>query len=206
MKKILISQNIKINQYGELIHIIEDNWYKYLSRKKVILIPVFDEKKIADVFKYAKPDGVIFSGGNSLSKFHKNKENNIRDKFEKKLLIETFRRNIPVLGVCRGFQFIADYFGAKIKKTENHIKPNHRIVLSDDIFLNQIINVNSYHNYSIKNLDRKFEIIGKHSDGSIEIARFKKKKVFCTMFHPERKNQSQKIIDKLIKKNFLDKI
>ena len=73
----------KINQYGELIHIIEDNWYKYLSRKKVILIPVFDEKKIADVFKYAKPDGVIFSGGNSLSKFHKNKENNIRDKFEK---------------------------------------------------------------------------------------------------------------------------
>ena len=28
-------------------------------------------------------DGVIFSGGNSLNKFHKNKENNIRDKFEK---------------------------------------------------------------------------------------------------------------------------
>ena len=35
MKKILISQNIKINQYGDLIHIIEDNWYKYLSRKKL---------------------------------------------------------------------------------------------------------------------------------------------------------------------------
>ena len=56
--------------------------------------------------------------------FIENKENNIRDKFEKRLLIENFRSNIPVLGVCRGVQFIADYFGAKIKKTENHVEYN----------------------------------------------------------------------------------
>ena len=50
------------------------------------------------------------------------------------------------------------------------------------------------------------EIIAKHKDGSIEIAELKNKNLFCTMFHPERKNKSQKIVDKLIEKNFLNKL
>ena len=65
--------------------------------------------------------------------------------------------------------------------------------MSDDVFLNQIINVNSYHNYSIKNLDRKFEIIGKHPDGSIEIARFKKRKYFAQCFIQKEKINLKKL-------------
>ena len=60
------------------------------------------------------------------------------------------------------------------------------------------IGSNSYHKYGFLELNEKFEIIGRTSDKSIEIAILKNKKILCTMFHPERHNKSQKLINKLI--------
>ena len=54
----------------------------------------------------------------------------------------------------------------------------------------------------ISSLNENFKCIGKSKDNSIEIAILKQKKVLCLMFHPERKNKSQKSINKLIT-NFL---
>ena len=43
------------------------------------------------------------------------------------------------------------------------------------------------------------EILAYGDDNSIEIAKYSNK-LFCLMFHPERKNFSQKIIDQYFKK------
>ena len=59
--------------------------------------------------------------------------------------------------------------------------------------------VNSYHNFTIKFLPKIFKIIAKHQDNSIEIASYKKK-IYCLMFHPERKNNSQTKINEYFKK------
>ena len=115
MKKILISQNIKIDNHGQLTHIIENSWYNYFSKKKIILVPVFTEKNISSFINELKPDGLILSGGNSLSKFEYNRKNKIRDEIDTKLFNECLKIKIPILAVCRGFQFIANIFGGKIE-------------------------------------------------------------------------------------------
>ena len=62
--------------------------------------------------------------------------------------------------------------------------------------------VNSFHNYCLKRVSNKFDIISSHADKSIEIAELKDEKVLCIMFHPERSNTSQKRIDNYITKFF----
>ena len=37
-------------------------------------------------------------------------------------------RNIPLFGVCRGMQIIANYFGANFKKVDTEVATRHKIV------------------------------------------------------------------------------
>ena len=53
------------------------------------------------------------------------------------------------------------------------------------------LNVNSFHNYGIEKINKKFKIISKSNDGLIEIAEHNNKKILCMMFHPERSCGSQ---------------
>ena len=39
-----------------------------------------------------------------------------------KLLIKYSIKKIPLLGVCRGMQFINHYYGGKLIKVKNHMK------------------------------------------------------------------------------------
>ena len=54
----------------------------------------------------------------------------------------------------------------------------------------------------IKNLPKTFFFVEKCKDKTIEIAYSKKLKILNLMFHPERKNISQNIINKLIFSHF----
>ena len=61
------------------------------------------------------------------------------------------------------------------------------------------INATCYHNYAIKKLSKKFTIIGKTKDKSIEIALNEKDKILGLMFHPERNNISNGLISRSLK-------
>ena len=110
-------------------------------------------------------------------------------------------RSIPILAICRGFQFVNDFFGGSLKNVQNHIKTNHDIIFQKK-FLSfrkkKILNINSYHNYKIKNLANNFQNIAETNDSSIEIAYAKQERILGLMFHPERKNFSQPSINKLV--------
>ena len=66
----------------------------------------------------------------------------------------------------------------------------------------KVLKVNSYHNYSVNQLPKFFDLITRSSDNSIEIAKSTKYKILSFMFHPERKNISQKQINKLVFSHF----
>ena len=197
MKKILITQKIFKDKYQQFAYSLEMHWYDYFLNKNIILIPIADSENFEKKFNQIKPDSVILSGGGDISKKKGTKENILRDKFEKKLIKLSIKKNIPILAVCRGFQLIADLYKEKLIKIKGHAGTNHLIKVNID---NQVenIDVNSYHNYGIKKLPKHFSALGKHSDGSIEIAKSSKYNILCTMFHPERKNKSQLFVNKLI--------
>ena len=55
-------------------------------------------------------DGVIFSGGNNLHIHNNNGQTSLnRDDTEKKLLDYCIAHKLPVIGICRGLQFIVNY-------------------------------------------------------------------------------------------------
>ena len=135
----------------------------------------------------------------------KKKINFQRDNFEKKIISKFQKKNKPILLVCRGFQLIANNYGSKIIKINNHVNTMHKVYLSKNNFFKKKLNLetNSFHNYGLRKIGKEFEVLGTSKDGSIELAKVKKYKTYCTMFHPERYNKKQNLIDKIIKKIFL---
>jgi gamma-glutamyl-gamma-aminobutyrate hydrolase PuuD len=193
MKLGLISQKIYNDKYNQINFALENNWINFFKKKKIKLIPIFsNELDLNYYFKFLNVDFLIITGG-SNNIYSNSKENILRQKIEKKLISLAIKKKIPILAVCYGFQLVAKINSGKIYKSKHKPDTNHNICVD-----NKNINVNSYHNYSVLKLSDDFKIIGKHKDNSIEIAYSKKKKLLCTMFHPERKNKSQQFINKLI--------
>ena len=201
MKNFLITQNLIKNK--TLQFSLEKNWFDYATKLNINLFPLgyktFNKKLIASI----KFEGVIFSGGNDLFKISRKKENYLRDNFEVKLLKYALANNKKIIGICRGFQFIANYFNNQIIKIDNHVKKKHKVnILNSTLINSKYLYTNSYHNYGFKSLNKNFEVIAISNDENIEIAINKKNKILCFMFHPERRNFSQYKIDKLLK-NFI---
>lgn len=179
---------------------IEKNWFDYCNKINIELI-MYD---YSDVDKVNNLDGVIFSGGNDLVSIEKNDENYFREKNEISLLKHSLKKRKKIIGVCKGFQLLNNYFNGSITKTKNHVRTMHKIDIYKNKFLyKNEMNVNSFHNYKILKLSKNLEEIAFTKDQSIEIALNYSKKILCLMFHPERKNKSQKNIDVLMK-NFIN--
>ena len=66
---------------------------------------------------------------------------------------KAIEQNIPILGICYGAQFIADYFNSSLKNRYNHVAKKHKIYFANE--KNENYFVNSFHNYGIEKLSHK---------------------------------------------------
>jgi len=200
----LISQRVIKNQYGELDALGED-YTKYFEKFGLDLIPVSNFKKSLSLYLNIPIERIILSGGNDIGESYK------RDKTEKGLLNLAIDKKIPVLGICRGMQFINTYFGGgliKNIKTEigtniNHVAATHSIKIIDDRvlrFLGDEINVNSYHNQGINsdNLSLLLKKFAWSNDGIIEGIYHPSLPIAGIQWHPERKSFNDQLNEKLI--------
>ena len=193
MKKIIcVTPKISFTEYKNERIELEYNWINYL-KKMNYQVMTLNETNIS-YFKKFKPSCIIISGGGDIFDISKKKINLKRDTFEINLF-KFFYKKIPIICVCRGAQLIGSkIYKSKLYKVNNHIRTNH------DIFNKKIkLNVNSYHKYSFKILDKSFNEVFYHKDKSIELAISSKNKVMLSMFHPERPNEDQNKINKIIK-------
>ena len=158
------------------------------------------------LFKKENIGLVLLSGGNDLLKFKKDIGTNTykkRDELELNIIKYSIENSIPILSICRGFQFIANYFGANIEKIDGHVQAKHIINIenSNDNFL-----VNSFHSYGLKynNLPKQIKPLAINKfDNTVEAFTTKIPfKSLNLMWHPERKNGA-KIKTLVIIKKFL---
>ena len=200
MKNILISQSIKNNSNNELVYGVEKSWYDFFNNPKVNLITLDSNKKIRE----KKISAIVLhgGGGNDLPKFVNTKENILRKKNDLNIFKYALRKKIPVLGVCYGFQLIAEFYNSRLIKIDNHVKKVHKLVFKNKKKKVIKIDVNSYHNYAVLNLPNFFNEITRCKDESIEYAKSDKKNLMCMMFHPERKNSNKFFLKKLIFNHF----
>ncbi len=136
------------------------------------------------------PIGVIISGGGDIGSCKS------RDETEYILLKHSIDKGIPVLGICRGMQLIATYFGGQLCLASGHVAKRHMIH-------GQInMEVNSYHNYAIKYCPSEFEVTSNSMDGQIESIRHRTFKIEGWMWHPERETINYDLMILMIKNFF----
>ena len=203
MKTLVLSPKISIDKHKKINFQIDQDLLNFLSHLKVKILPVVLKKNKLDLNSVKSADGLILAGGGDISTKQKTKVNQLRDSYEKKLFNYFKKKNKPILGICRGFQLIADLYKIKLFKVRGHVRKSHRLIVKKNKYiLCKNLTVNSFHNYSLRNLPKNFLNISSTNDGSIEIASHKSKKILCLMFHPERSMKSKNLILKSIKKFF----
>lgn len=198
MKKVLISQRLETNKYGQFVDSLEHPYIKYFSDRGYYVAPIPNTSSESLKRRVKDASLIVLSGGGDA---------NLNDKrgiIEKYLLKEGLKKQIPILGICRGLQFINLYFGGSIRKVDGHIG-NHEIMITElfDSEENEGI-VNSYHEHGVSSEDLAYNLrfFALTDDGVIEGVHHKHEKIIGVQWHPERKSADGKYysewIDRLI--------
>ncbi len=125
-----------------------------------------------------------------------------RDQFEMDVFNRAQKNQLPVLGICRGLQFINCLLGGTLKQDLGELNKTHKgspdkkhlVEIKPGSWLQQIAqtqmaDVNSSHHQAIDNLGKHLKVSGIASDGTIEaIERDVAHHPFimAVQWHPER--------------------
>ena len=176
-----ISQRLLLNEsYYELREALALEWGEFFRKNLSSFLPLPLSYEVD--FKLYAPHlkGVILSGGNDLNSLNPSELSFKRDAYETKIISYCFKKNLPLLGICRGAQMIAQHFNSTLKPCQNHIG-THQITTKKGKF-----EVNSFHNFCIENLGENLKALAFTKDQSIEAFRHKKKHIYGIMWHIER--------------------
>jgi len=159
-----------------------------------IILPVTSEDD--NIERYiGLVDAIILSGGHDMDPVHYGEElmpesempHRKRDYFDIKLIEYALKKDIPILGVCRGMQILNVYFKGSLYQDLKynkdiylkHIQDTlpgetvHRVsidkssVLSD--ILGDVVEVNSFHHQLVKDIGDGLKITGRAADGAVEL-------------------------------------
>ena len=150
-------------------------------------------------------DGVIFAGGGDINpargaydagdKGEAKGITDVRDDFELRLFHAATERELPMLGICRGIQFLNFMYGgtavldlAEAGYTENH-RELHPVVLKKgtraaEMFRGRDL-FKSNHHQAVKTPGKGFAVSATSPEGVIEAIEHENGRILCFQFHPE---------------------
>ena len=181
MKKVVVSQRIDvIPTRNETRDCLDQRLLHFITEANAIGIPApnvyIGSNYIPLWLEAVKPCAIVLSGGNDIG-LHKD-----RDMTEIALLDYAYKNTLPVLGICRGMQMIATWAGEELKPVTGHVNTRH------NIFGTIEREVNSYHNFTLRDVPQGFELLAYDKEGEIEAIKHRKLKWEGWMWHPEREN------------------
>lgn len=187
MKLVAVSQRVEeFPERNETRDSLDQNLISLLLMADLIPVPVpnglhevspdkqSDKNFLGSWLASVKPHGLVLSGGNDIG------QRLDRDTTESRLLEYAGLNKLPVLGICRGMQMIANWSGAILHPVQGHVQTRH------DLCGEIVGEVNSYHSFSLANCPDEFEVIARSEDGEIEAISHTSKAWQGWMWHPER--------------------
>lgn len=150
-------------------------------------------------------DALLLTGGADINPKLYGEENtasegidDLRDSKEYELIGSFLKSKKPILGICRGHQVLAAYFGGTliqdVPDTEKHSRAGkpydkvHTITATRDSWLHELygdnFSVNSAHHQAVKTTDLSIDALS--DDGLIEAISDENRKIYGIQFHPER--------------------
>lgn len=196
---------------------VENDMVNFFSNKDLmpILIPDLSDEKLG---KYLdNVSGLVLQGGSDVSPLSYGEEgikdnkwpgDKHRDDYELRLIKLALDRNLPILGICRGFQILNTYFKGTLyqdlnTQTDTKVKHrdaieydsvNHSVDLKDDALLKKVykkekIQINSVHHQGVKELGKNLVWEATSTDdGLCEAFRYddmEKHWIWGVQWHPE---------------------
>lgn len=177
---IAMTQRLVESSYKEVRECLASEWGEFFARHltSYLPLPLAYHIPFAQYAPFVR--GVILSGGNDLALFCDDELSHKRDRYERAVLEYCVGHRVPVLGVCRGAQMIAQYFSCEIAPLQGHIG-EHSIDVQGRSY-----RVNSFHNYCVRSISSELKPIALASDASIEAFRHRELPIFGVMWHIER--------------------
>ena len=177
-----------------------------------IVLPYTKEEGNVDSF-VTLCDGFLFVGGEDVNPALYGEEKTelcgeirpLRDEFELLVASKVFASKKPVLGICRGMQFINVALGgtlyqdinASVKTEIVHRQSTPQTQSAHEIKImhgtpfygvldKDVIAINSWHHQAVKTLGKGLEIMAQAEDGIIEAVYMPGRKYLCgVQWHPE---------------------
>jgi putative glutamine amidotransferase len=173
-----------------------------------LLLPQTKESLYIELFRC---DGLVIPGGDDVHPKQYHQENIHSHPIDPSIeqldldAIEIMKKmNKPIFGICRGLQIINVAFGGTLYQdinsqkvdsldhsfSANYKKPlnAHKIIVAKNSilsnYLDEIIEVNSYHHQAIDKLAPNFKISAQSEDGLIEA--IESERIIAVQWHPER--------------------
>ena len=178
-----------------------------------VVLPINEDEAVIESM-VSMLDGLVMSGGHDVSPLtygenplmHLGELLPKRDAFDFKLIEFAKKREIPILGICRGFQVLNVYHGgtlyqdlsymdrkipiAHVQNSPSHVK-THKITVDKDskfydIVQAEEVEVNSYHHQALKVVADEFHVVGRAEDDTVEVIESKSYPwLVAVQFHPE---------------------
>lgn len=200
MKRIGVTQRLDpIPGRSEWRDALDYRWAPLLWDLGLLAVPLASGMKDHNTYlRELSLDGFLLTGGNDIGSVPQ------RDSLEKAVLDDAGTKGLPVLGICRGLQFINHYQGGRLVSVEGHVAVRHelRMVASDPFRLP--IEVNSYHNLAVpvNGLGTDLEVLAEAPDGTVEALRHVLLPWLGIMWHPERDGPIRVADRELIDRHF----
>ena len=184
----------------------QKNYYTALKNLGVEGVPVTDATAV-DPKEF---DGLLIPGGVDIHPSIFGEEVNgsraidpVLDYLQFTVLDKFVKARKPVMGICRGHQVIAAYFGCRLLQDigPEGGKVHARTCPRDEFLIHPVIavpgtllhtlfgqhfSVNSSHHQAVREEAGGYRIMAESEDGFVEAMYHEKLPVFSTQFHPER--------------------
>jgi putative glutamine amidotransferase len=146
-------------------------------------------------------NGLMLTGGNNIGEYPQ------KDETDNALFSFALNHDLPVLGICRGLQVMANFFGVPLDKCTDgsHRAQRHPVqVLKSPGETIERFEVNSYHTFVIRGEMMKdpLETWALGDDGTVEALAVKGKPAFALMWHPERERTIDAFTEGILGKLF----
>lgn len=180
MRTVALTQRVVVDRHGERRDALDQRWASFLSAAGYIGIALPNQPELAiSLLQSTAPCGLILTGGNDLTSLGGDAPE--RDATEAAVLKLARAQRMPVLGVCRGAEFIVHADGGTLARASHHAGTRHAVRTPDGSF-----DVGSFHDWMIGALPPNYTAWGHAPDGSIEAFRTDRENIVGVMWHPER--------------------
>ncbi len=180
-------------------HVKYRNMLETYIKKKNINYSIISNIDNMCVINYSKVKGIIISGSSlSLTKLDQHTIN-----FLRKAIYPLILTNVPVLGICFGYQLLNYIFGGNINKMKHTEKCFKNIIIKKNpLFINKNnkknLNVWLHHTDYINDLSHLFKVIAYDNNNNIMAFYNNKHNYFGVQFHPEASIKTEFIINNFL--------